>query len=450
MSRPPKAASRTSSMHILGALTLASSVTSNRWALLHVLQLGGSPCHPAALRISRSGGTPFRNALPQRLEAFLGRRCSVILQCPFALGLDPRRMVREGPAQMGVPGRESLPFAAPRLRLARAGLRAPMIQLARPLTLSFTAIGPHGMDKLLIAHMRIASTLNAASNVALRSPRRPKPSIRPPNFMPTVLARPARQRSTADFVRPRRVTPPTNFVQHAGTSTVLVATIGAVGVRLVQVAHGGSVSLGSSAAVRGSLSSHARRVLALIVTACNSIASFKGLRPRLLARRCMHVPALIQQMGKIHPLRWPLPWHDPAVIIAQRGPMPFPFTWLEGLPDSTVWGRIASMPGRSMARPFRIATLATPSSARSQCGRKGPPPSTLSLGSTVSRSTNHAFKNISATASHDHVLGPGGTPLGGTTLLQLTCTGTAITAASTTVTVPITLTNTELHLTMPM
>ncbi len=103
-----------------------------------------------------------------------------------------------------------------------------------------------------------------------------------------------------------------------------------------------------------------------------------------------------------------------------------------------------------MAWFLRIATLVTPSIARSQCGWTGPPPLTLSLGSTFSRCTDQAFKNISTTAGHDHILGPGGTPLGGTTLPQLSCSGSATVATFPTFTMPVTLSIMELPLTKPV
>ncbi len=158
---------------------------------------------------------------------------------------------------------------------------------------------------------------------------------------------------------------------------------------------------------------------------------------------------IIQQMGKVQPLWWPFPRHNSAVIVAQCFPMPYLFIMLRGLPNCTAWACIAAMSGRAVASPLCTATLAAPSIARSQRGRMGPPPFTLSLGSTISRSANHAIKNISATASHYHVLGPGGMPLGRTALPRQACTGKASTGTHATVSMPVPLMHRESQPTTP-
>ncbi len=269
MSRPPKAASRTSSMHILGALTLASSVTSNRWALLQMRQLRGSPIHPVAMRVSHRGDTPRRNALPQRPQTFLGRWCSLNLKGPFTLGPNPRLVVREGPAQMGVPGREALPFAFPSSDIAFAGFSVPVSQLARPLMLlmlPFTAMGSCGFATMPSTRLFTSRTSNVASRITHHILRRPKPRNRPTNSTCPSSARPARRRA-ADFVRPRRGPSPTNFVQLARTTLAHFTTIEAASIRWVKVVSGVIVSAGSGSSVYGYFVSNLRRVQAPFVAA---------------------------------------------------------------------------------------------------------------------------------------------------------------------------------------
>ncbi len=209
-----------------------------------------------------------------------------------------------------------------------------------------------------------------------------------------LAARPARRRA-ADFVRPRRSPTPSNSVHLVRTAMGGIATIDAAGVLDREISSGWAIVAGSIASTHWPM------------------------RPA----------AVVCQVRKIHPLRGPFPRHDPAIVIVQF-PMPRSLSMLMCQPFRTAWACSATTNERAVERLVRPATLAAPRSARSQRGRRGPPPTTLPLGPTpsvTSRSAYYVDENIGATASHDHVLGPGGMPLGWAVMARQAGTGQAAT-----------------------
>ncbi len=237
-SRFTRAHSQTPNLLLLGAIALVPSVASHRRDTLLARLSRGIATLPFAVLRGRRRTSPRCDALPQREQTLPGShrgRSSIVMWRPLALGLDPRLVISEGPAQVGIPHLKAHLLALPSARLTRTRCTSSAVTIVRyngssrlQLFLTHSTCWHWSavrLDARPIVHLTTLSASSAVFVTALG----PKPRIGPMNSMHKTSRRPARQQC-ADFVRPRRSTLPPNFMHVAraamgGAANIEVAIV---------------------------------------------------------------------------------------------------------------------------------------------------------------------------------------------------------------------------------